>query len=61
MTDLRRQRRDESMRAAFQKGQSYLQHNMDTDCLLKINEYTFPKDSATAWQNVAHLRLEWAK
>eukprot|EP00969_Alexandrium_andersonii_P229980 10157341-Alexandrium_andersonii.AAC.1 len=34
---------------------------MDADALLQINEYSFSKDSASAWQNVAHLRLEWIK
>eukprot|EP00969_Alexandrium_andersonii_P241463 10662661-Alexandrium_andersonii.AAC.1 len=24
-----------------------------------MNEYNFPADSATAWQNLAQVRLEW--
>eukprot|EP00969_Alexandrium_andersonii_P020429 892884-Alexandrium_andersonii.AAC.1 len=32
---------------------------MDADSLRYINEHTFPKDSATAWQNLAQVRLEW--
>eukprot|EP00969_Alexandrium_andersonii_P187361 8278762-Alexandrium_andersonii.AAC.1 len=32
---------------------------MDVDSLRYINEYTFTKDSAAAWQNLAQARLEW--
>eukprot|EP00969_Alexandrium_andersonii_P006574 285756-Alexandrium_andersonii.AAC.1 len=58
-TDLRRQRRDEDMQAILRQGQGYLQHGMDVDSLMYFNERTFTKDSATAWQNLAQLRLEW--
>eukprot|EP00969_Alexandrium_andersonii_P050743 2230123-Alexandrium_andersonii.AAC.1 len=60
LTDLRRQRREGDMNAALLQGPSYLHHNMSDLYLQRINtEYTFHKDAAAAWQNVAHVRLEW--
>eukprot|EP00969_Alexandrium_andersonii_P073688 3249741-Alexandrium_andersonii.AAC.1 len=43
----------------MQQGRRYLRHNVGGASLKKMNEYSFSADSATAWQNLAQVRLKW--
>eukprot|EP00969_Alexandrium_andersonii_P359970 15454360-Alexandrium_andersonii.AAC.1 len=44
---------------AMRQGKQSLRHSLGEDSLKQINEFVFPPDSATAWQNRAQVGLEW--